>query len=60
MALAIGTTFSVPAWVRCGVSAVQPWKVRNMEQTAGEAISRTSVRPSAAKGSYCCQLPENT
>ena len=50
---------------RAGVGALRRQrrparKVRNIEQTAGEAISRTSVRPSAAKGSYCCQSPEKT
>lgn len=37
-----------PLWGQCGPS----WKVRNIEHTAGEGNSRTSGRPSAAKGSY--------
>ena len=35
----------------CGVSAVQPWKVRNIEHTAGDGISSTSGRNAASNGS---------
>ena len=51
MELAMGTSCSVPSPGPWRVSAVQPWKVRNIEHTAGEATSRTSGRQAASKGS---------
>ena len=60
IALAIGMSCSVPSPLPWRVKAVQPWKVRNMEHTAGDATSRASGRWAASKASYSRQLPEKT
>jgi len=46
--LATGTSFKVPSPGPWEDSAVQPWKVRKAEHTAGDGISRVWVRPAAS------------